>query len=1284
MAKSKWFEETETRIGKAKKKAETYKSSVEKASQVVKEAEEAITKYELVRADADTAREEAERIINYIKQEIGSANEDAAKGAEAYREHLKSKTDRKKAAAVAAPSDNTTDMPPYVTEQPDKAAEPKRPAKVPSITELAASATEGAEAPAEVPAEKPVYTREMLDKAKEAAVNVKACTDKIIKAQQEEAEKEEVCALEKSAMIRTYLNEHKNDADAQEASSAVQAAFDRVDFKGIIAAYNGFDAKVKQKDKDYEEYLGLETKIYRKLTTLNEIEAKIPQHEGKDYKIDNPEVSLREVKHRVEAAKRRYKEEDYYRFGAEVTEAVEALEKLEKYAEKAAKAEPPEEKKEPAEPEKEPKTFVEPEARKLGAATAVFQTEVNDAANMGIEVPEGVRKLEDKAKECIKNGDYSNAWLAIEGARAQFRPYVKREEERLAAEKESGTLELLYETDNKEYALVCAHLAKAKGISADIVETPDKDGKHYTVNVIYDPQNKDEAAKVKELKKGFKKTTSSLSKFTFTKEEYEELENSAAPIIEALETAGLVIDPGTGVIAKDQYRLKGGVPLAVAEALKESAKKMLSLKKAPKAEKAAAEKPAIETAENYEHFEAYVEDLQDYAAKNNIAHPAPPTWGVFAQDGNYKSAFECLEEEQERLETKIREVVSLKKEFEALEKEAEDIVAPETPGQEAARKKAEEKAEEKRHIVDVAENGEPDHVVYRTDKRSFAEAAITALKKQKINAKLKIDPDQRDSFTVMVPEELAKDKRFKPIEKELNKKTGKMHGLEKEEYDAIMKAEGSRPKQILDSFIADKEVEEPSSMLTHYKLKNASEAVTKYLKVEAKMIKTGAKPDEAEGFQGILTDEARRDLYETTDIKFLEGMERAQRDGLDTGEAQELREKAKELFKKGDYRSAVPQLMEAKKKLDDEIKRGIMGKDPLFKEGAELDEKYAKIKDSIETLGKKLEPPEEKGLEKEEEEKPEEGAVYKFNNATDEKAAILLQQIEDARKEDANSADITAASKAYLTVLAKMAASDLEAAELVLNDAFTYVEQARRAKEQVPEAPKNEERPVEPEKVEAPKKAAMTKVNVPTKVYNYLLSNSESPVEVTSRKIVSQAKKGTLYGYNIEATADEAKTIKDRIKLAEIEMKEAERREKLVKKMDAAYGYHPALPEPAKPEEPEKREGPKEETPAPSEEMNDPSINQVLKEGAELDNEWSGIKGRIDNLGEKMGIPKENSEEEKSEEKEPVAPEKKEEEKPRIAKIRCPKCKDIMEISSPKRPLEIRCSSCNAKLLMRK
>jgi len=149
-------------------------------------------------------------------------------------------------------------------------------------------------------------------------------------------------------------------------------------------------------------------------------------------------------------------------------------------------------------------------------------------------------------------------------------------------------------------------------------------------------------------------------------------------------------------------------------------------------------------------------------------------------------------------------------------------------------------------------------------------------------------------------------------------------------------------------------------------------------------------------------------------------------------------------------------------------------------------------------------------------------------------------------------------------------------------------------------------------------------------------------------------------------------------------MKEAERREKLVKKMDAAYGYHPALPEPAKPEEPEKREGPKEETPAPSEEMNDPSINQVLKEGAELDNEWSGIKGRIDNLGEKMGIPKENSEEEKSEEKEPVAPEKKEEEKPRIAKIRCPKCKDIMEISSPKRPLEIRCSSCNAKLLMRK
>ena len=48
------------------------------------------------------------------------------------------------------------------------------------------------------------------------------------------------------------------------------------------------------------------------------------------------------------------------------------------------------------------------------------------------------------------------------------------------------------------------------------------------------------------------------------------------------------------------------------------------------------------------------------------------------------------------------------------------------------------------------------------------------------------------------------------------------------------------------------------------------------------------------------------------------------------------------------------------------------------------------------------------------------------------------------------------------------------------------------------------------------------------------------------------------------------------------------------------------------------------------------------------------------------------------------APSEEEAPTPRVAKIRCPKCKEIMEISSPKRPLEVRCSSCNAKLLLKK
>jgi hypothetical protein len=213
------------------------------------------------------------------------------------------------------------------------------------------------------------------------------------------------------------------------------------------------------------------------------------------------------------------------------------------------------------------------------------------------------------------------------------------------------------------------------------------------------------------------------------------------------------------------------------------------------------EKPAIETAENYEMFKKYIDSLVKEGYEKGI--PSLPTVSsaeMKADVEDYKGAFGCLEQAQEYYVNRFAAIAAAEEkarlDAERRQTELEDTsidsfvdgprrdekpVQPiETPEQEAARKKAEEKAEDDRHLVAVAVNGEPDHVVYRSDKRSFADAAITVLKKQKINAKLKIDPNYHDSFTVMVPEELAKDKRFKPIEKELNKKTGKMHGLEEE------------------------------------------------------------------------------------------------------------------------------------------------------------------------------------------------------------------------------------------------------------------------------------------------------------------------------------------------------------------------------------------------------------------------------------------------------------------------------------------------------------------------
>jgi len=40
--------------------------------------------------------------------------------------------------------------------------------------------------------------------------------------------------------------------------------------------------------------------------------------------------------------------------------------------------------------------------------------------------------------------------------------------------------------------------------------------------------------------------------------------------------------------------------------------------------------------------------------------------------------------------------------------------------------------------------------------------------------------------------------------------------------------------------------------------------------------------------------------------------------------------------------------------------------------------------------------------------------------------------------------------------------------------------------------------------------------------------------------------------------------------------------------------------------------------------------------------------------------------------------------KVKIARIKCPKCKEVMDIKSSKRPLEVRCDNCNAKLLLKK
>ncbi|MEM5814466.1 MAG: hypothetical protein QXD77_01490 [Candidatus Aenigmatarchaeota archaeon] len=691
---SEWFEKTKKRIEAVKKKADGYKSGMETAAQFIKEAEETITKYEMVRTDAMTAKDEAERIIKYVKAEVKNAKEQAAKGAEQYREYLESKKAAAATAGPIIPSESDRVMPGYVLEQPET-PKMEEPNKEPDISQLADKAVEGVKAKEPVPEKKDeiVYNLEVFKKANEAAVNVKAVTDRIEK--------------QKDADIAEIERAYKDVSEQERMEREFQ-------------------------EQQYNEKKELEDKMTRALARYEvDRTSKIFEEMGKDDRDVCARFSgdIARLSTKLQEGK----------FDSAINDAYQVRKNLDEY--KTAKA-------------------VQPVGPPAGGKSAA-----------GVKMKKIVR---------------------MKGGKAKDRPAEK-----------AGTQVAVYKTDINACASFCRDIAISDGFRADIVETVDGKDDRYEVNVIYDPQNRDDAKKIEKLKKRFMQTTGSVSKFAFTKEEYEALEKekNTAPIIEALKSAGMVVEPGKGAIKTDMYRLKGGVPLAIAEALKKSAQKMVDME-----------------------------------------------------------------------------------------------------------------------LVDAAKNGEPDCVVYRTDKKSFAEGVVTVLKeKEKINATLKQDTDNQ--FTVMIPAEVAKSKKFKSVEKGLKNTTGIWTGLEKDEYNAIMNAEGSRLKQILDGIIADGELENYGIMLTHYKLKNAPVLLTEYLKAEAMMVKNGAKPKEAEE-QGILTDEKRVELYMKTDTDFLESVVKAERDGLDMAEAWRLRKESKELFNNGEYKAAMSMLVGAKKKLDDAIRRG--------------------------------------------------------------------------------------------------------------------------------------------------------------------------------------------------------------------------------------------------------------------------------------------------------------------------------------------------------------------------
>jgi len=384
---------------------------------------------------------------------------------------------------------------------------------------------------------------------------------------------------------------------------------------------------------------------------------------------------------------------------------------------------------------------------------------------------------------------------------------------------------------------------------------------------------------------------------------------------------------------------------------------------------------------------------------------------------------------------------------------------------------------------------------YSTRKKELAEAVERVARKKGLDAEKAEAPKKEgqalpDFGLYVTPAKGMEDPKWNEIAG-LAKATEKGKGLEPKEKKALESLpDNAEAKQILKLLEDSDEIKKIPVFFTNYDMRGVSAGVTKYLKDEAKKIISGEKTDTADSLlgDGVTKDDEILEKYKAKEDKIAETLENAENSGLNVRDARISYDSAIRLHEKGFTKEALGMLEKTEKKL------GETGVD---------------LKAEAEEPAK---PPDEAGT------------VYKFNNATEEKAAILLQQMEDARKEGADEEQLDFADGAYVgaTEWAKDGRSDM--ADEKLDDAFEYLEQARRMKE------------------------------------------LEDNGEILSDK---------------------------------------------------------------------------------------------------------------DLVDEKL-----LDEEEESEEKESVAIEKKEK-KPHIAKIRCPKCKLVMDVRSQKRPLELRCTDCNAKLLLK-